>query len=110
MLENSIYSVSTPEAASSILYKDASRSGEAAEAMKITADHIFNLGVIDEIIPEPRGGAHRDVNTVAETIKQTLMKHLQELTVLTENELVEDRYKKFRKIGRFTYIQEGNHA
>jgi acetyl-CoA carboxylase carboxyl transferase subunit alpha len=109
MLENSIYSVSTPEAASSILYKDASRSGEAAEAMKITADHIYNLGVIDEIIPEPRGGAHRDVNAIAEVVKQTLMKHLQELSVLTENELVEDRYRKFRKIGRFTYIQEGNH-
>ncbi|MCR8634664.1 acetyl-CoA carboxylase carboxyl transferase subunit alpha [Paenibacillus radicis (ex Xue et al. 2023)] len=109
MLENAIYSVSTPEAASSILYKDASRSGEAADAMKITAEHILNLGVIDGIIQEPRGGAHRDVQSLALEIKQTLIKHLQELTALTEKELVEDRYKKFRQIGRFTYIQEGNH-
>ncbi|SFM20776.1 acetyl-CoA carboxylase carboxyl transferase subunit alpha [Paenibacillus sp. 1_12] len=109
MLENAIYSVSTPEAASSILYKDATRSGEAAEAMKITADHILKLGVIDEIIPEPRGGAHRDLASLAEVIKETLINNLQELAVLSEKELVEDRYKKFRKIGRFTYTQEGNH-
>ncbi|MEK3724783.1 acetyl-CoA carboxylase carboxyl transferase subunit alpha [Paenibacillus sp. FSL H8-0034] len=109
MLENSIYSVSTPEAASSILYKDATRSGEAAEAMKITADHILKLGVIDAIIPEPRGGAHRDLASLAEVIKETLINNLQELAVLSEKELVEDRYKKFRKIGRFTYTQEGNH-
>ncbi|PZE21469.1 acetyl-CoA carboxylase carboxyltransferase subunit alpha [Paenibacillus xerothermodurans] len=109
MLENAIYSVSTPEAASSILYKDASRAGEAAEAMKITADHILNLGVIDEIIQEPRGGAHRDVNALAAAIKESLTKHLQELSALAANELIEDRYQKFRKIGRFTHIQEGNH-
>jgi acetyl-CoA carboxylase carboxyl transferase subunit alpha len=109
MLENAIYSVSTPEAASSILYKDAARSGEAAEAMKITANHILRLGVIDEIIPEPRGGAHRDVATTADMVKQALIKHLQELMVLSEKELVADRYQKFRKIGRFTYNQEGSH-
>ncbi|NHN31559.1 acetyl-CoA carboxylase carboxyl transferase subunit alpha [Paenibacillus agricola] len=109
MLENAIYSVSTPEAASSILYKDATRAGEAAAAMKITADHILRLGVIDEIIPEPRGGAHRNVASTADIVKQTLIKHLQELAVLSKKELVEDRYNKFRKIGRFTYIQEGNH-
>ncbi len=110
MLENAIYSVISPEGAASILYKDASKSMEAAEAMKITADEILKLGVIDAIIPEPKGGAHRDVAVQAESIKQTLWTHLQELLKMTENELMEDRYKKFRQIGRFTTIQEGNHA
>ncbi|KZE79266.1 acetyl-CoA carboxylase carboxyl transferase subunit alpha [Paenibacillus elgii] len=110
MLENAIYSVISPEGAASILYKDASKSMEAAEAMKITADEILKLGVIDAIIPEPKGGAHRDVALQAESIKQMLWTHLQELLKMTENELIEDRYNKFRHIGRFTTIQEGNHA
>ncbi|KPV57263.1 acetyl-CoA carboxylase subunit alpha [Paenibacillus sp. A3] len=110
MLENAIYSVISPEGAASILYKDASKSMEAAEAMKITADEILKLGVIDAIIPEPKGGAHRDVVLQAESIKQMLWTHLQELLKMTENELIEDRYNKFRQIGRFTTIQEGNHA
>ncbi|WP_010496155.1 acetyl-CoA carboxylase carboxyltransferase subunit alpha [Paenibacillus elgii] len=110
MLENAIYSVISPEGAASILYKDASKSMEAAEAMKITADEILKLGVIDAIIPEPKGGAHRDVALQAESIKQMLWTHLQELLKMTENELREDRYNKFRQIGRFTTIQEGNHA
>ncbi|MDO3678966.1 acetyl-CoA carboxylase carboxyltransferase subunit alpha [Paenibacillus ehimensis] len=110
MLENAIYSVISPEGAASILYKDASKSMEAAEAMKITADEILKLGVIDAIIPEPKGGAHRDVAVQAESIKQMLWTHLQELLKMTENELIEDRYNKFRQIGRFTTIQEGNHA
>nr|WP_245247257.1 MULTISPECIES: acetyl-CoA carboxylase carboxyltransferase subunit alpha [unclassified Paenibacillus] len=109
MLENSIYSVISPEGAASILYKDASKSMEAAEAMKITADEILKLGVIDAIIPEPKGGAHRDVVMQAESIKQILWVHLQELMEMTEKELTEDRYRKFREIGRFTTIQEGNH-
>ncbi len=94
MLENSIYSVISPEGAASILYKDASKSMEAAEAMKITADEILKLGVIDAIIPEPKGGAHRDVVMQAESIKQVLWAHLQELMKMTEKELMEDRYKK----------------
>jgi len=110
MLENAIYSVSSPEAAASILYKDASRNIDAAEAMKITANHIHSLGVVDEIISEPRGGAHRNLAGQSEEIKQKLWTHLQELLSMTENELIEDRYAKFRKIGRFTYIREGNYA
>ncbi|WP_248930509.1 acetyl-CoA carboxylase carboxyltransferase subunit alpha [Paenibacillus hamazuiensis] len=110
MLEHAIYSVSTPEAAASILYKDASRAMEAAESMKITAGYIKELGVIDEIVPEPKGGAHRDLAAQSESIKTSVWNHLQELLRLSEDELVEDRYKKFREIGRFTYIQEGSHA
>jgi acetyl-CoA carboxylase carboxyl transferase subunit alpha len=110
MLENAIYSVISPEGAASILYKDASKSMEAAEAMKITADEILKQGVIDAIIPEPKGGAHRDIALQAESIKTTLWQHLQELLAMTQEQLVEDRYRKFREIGRFTTIQEGNHA
>ncbi|MEK8126784.1 acetyl-CoA carboxylase carboxyltransferase subunit alpha [Paenibacillus filicis] len=110
MLENAIYSVISPEGAASILYKDASKSMEAAEAMKITADEILKQGVIDAIIPEPKGGAHRDIALQAESIKTTLWQHLQELLSMSEEQLVEDRYRKFREIGRFTTIQEGNHA
>lgn len=109
MLENAIYSVISPEGAASILYKDASKSMEAAEAMKITADEILKFGVIDAIIPEPKGGAHRDVVMQAEAIKQVLWTNMQELMKMTEKELIEDRYRKFREIGRFTTIQEGNH-
>ncbi|WP_426452063.1 acetyl-CoA carboxylase carboxyltransferase subunit alpha [Paenibacillus sp. S-38] len=108
MLENAIYSVISPEGAASILYKDASKSMEAAEAMKITADEILKLGVIDGIIPEPKGGAHREPAAQAESIKDTLWSALQELMALSEQELIEDRYNKFRNIGRFTTIQEGN--
>ncbi|MCZ8513424.1 acetyl-CoA carboxylase carboxyl transferase subunit alpha [Paenibacillus filicis] len=109
MLENAIYSAITPEGAASIIYRDASKAMEAAEAMKITADEILKLGVIDAIIPEPKGGAHRDVAVQAESIKKVLWSNLQELSKLSENEIVEDRYRKFRGIGSFTTIQEGNH-
>lgn len=110
MLENAIYSVISPEGAASILYKDATKSLHAAEAMKITANHISDLGVIDGIIPEPKGGAHRDVAKQAEFIQQAVWEHLQPLLSMSEQELIEDRYRKFRDIGRFTFIQEGNHA
>jgi acetyl-CoA carboxylase carboxyl transferase subunit alpha len=108
MLENAIYSVSSPEAAASILYKDASQSLKAAEAMKITAEHIKALGVAEEIIPEPRGGSHRDLNQQAESIKEVLVKHLRELRQMDGNGLKEDRYQKFRKIGQFTFSTELN--
>ncbi|MBP1993259.1 acetyl-CoA carboxylase carboxyltransferase subunit alpha [Paenibacillus eucommiae] len=110
MLESSIYSVISPEGAASILYKDASKSLHAAEAMKITADQILELGVADAIIPEPRGGAHRDLAVQAASIKSVLWEQMEPLLNMSEQELVEDRYRKFREIGRFTFIQEGNHA
>jgi len=110
MLENAIYSVISPEGAASIIYRDASKSLLAAEAMKITADHILELGVIDGIIPEPKGGAHKDPIHQAESIKTALWEHLQLLLGMSEEQLKEDRYDKFREIGRFTFTQEGNHA
>ena len=106
MMENAIYSVSSPEAAASIIYKDASQALKAAEAMKITAKDIFELGVADEIVPEPRGGAHRDLEWQANTMKEIIWKHLRELLAMSEQDLLEDRYQKFRKIGKFTFIQQ----
>lgn len=103
MLENSIYAVSSPEAAASILYKDASKSLQAAEAMKITAEHIVQLGVAEAVIPEPKGGAHVDIESQSQAIKEALTDHMQELMQLSGNELREDRYAKFRKIGQFTF-------
>lgn len=110
MLENAIYSVISPEGAASIIYRDASKSLLAAEAMKITADHIHELGVIDGIIPEPKGGAHKDPTQQAEHIKRALWENLELLLSMSEEQLREDRYNKFRTIGRFTFTQEDNHA
>ncbi|GJM84153.1 hypothetical protein HMSSN139_66490 [Paenibacillus sp. HMSSN-139] len=101
MLENAIYSVISPNGAASILWKDASKADQAAEAMKITAQDLLEMGVIEEIVPEPRGGAHRDYDSTAEAIKAALHRHLEELSNLHPDELVEDRYRKFRKIGEF---------
>lgn len=105
MLENAVYSAITPEGAAAIIYKDASKSLEAAEAMKITADHMKELGVIDEIIPEPRGGAHKNVEKQAEILKECVWRHLTELLPMSPEELREDRYRKFRSMGRFAYYQ-----
>lgn len=105
MLENAIYSVSSPEAAASIIYKDASQAPKAAEAMKITAEHILELGVADEVIPEPRGGSHKDFEKQAELISESIKRHLEDLEKLDGEQLREDRYQKFRQIGKFTFVQ-----
>jgi acetyl-CoA carboxylase carboxyl transferase subunit alpha len=101
MLENAIYSVISPNGAASILWKDASRADEAAAIMKITAADLARFGIVEEIIPEPQGGAHRDMAAQSESIKEAVWRHLQELSALTPEQLVIDRYEKFRRIGRF---------
>lgn len=107
MMENAIYSVISPEGAASILFKDASQSLKAAESMKITAKEISAFdGVIEEIIPEPKGGAHRDAQAAAEAVKTAVWEHLQDLLKMSPAELKEDRYNKFRKIGKYTFVQE----
>ncbi|WP_166244624.1 acetyl-CoA carboxylase carboxyltransferase subunit alpha [Paenibacillus turpanensis] len=103
MLENSIYSVITPNGAASILWKDAGRADEAAEAMKITASDILALGIIEEVVPEPQGGAHKDVEKTAEAMKLALQRHLSELIGMSADELRNDRYDKFRKVGSYIY-------
>lgn len=105
MLEHSIYSVISPEGAASILFKDSTKAPLAAEAMKITAQDIRGLGLIDDIVPEPRGGAHKSLEQQSETLKSYLLKHLQELSKLTGEELREDRYNKFRSFGKFRLYQ-----
>jgi acetyl-CoA carboxylase carboxyl transferase subunit alpha len=101
MLEHSIYSVITPEGCAAILWKDASRKKEAAEALKLTAADLKELEVIDEIVPEPPGGAHADPAGAAAAVGEALERHLREVLALTPEERRERRYRKFRAIGRF---------
>ncbi|RHW33475.1 acetyl-CoA carboxylase carboxyl transferase subunit alpha [Lysinibacillus yapensis] len=105
MLENSTYSVISPEGAASILWKDASLAKQAAEAMKITALDLKEMDIIDGIITEVAGGAHRDVQAQANYLKDCLHKSLSELNTLSEQELIESRYDKFRKIGEFIELE-----
>ncbi|PIC87398.1 acetyl-CoA carboxylase carboxyl transferase subunit alpha [Sporosarcina sp. P20a] len=102
MLENSTYSVISPEGAASILWKDPSLAKQAAEAMKITAPDLKEMNIIDEIIPEVLGGAHRDANKQSLEIRCTLRRSLHALCELTSDELIDNRYTKFRNIGVFS--------
>ena len=100
MLENSIYSVISPEGCASILWRDPSKSLQAAEAMKMTAKDLLNLGIIDEIIPEPLGGAHRNPDVIAEDIKHSIIKNLSSFENYSKEEVYDHRKSKFLKIGR----------
>jgi acetyl-CoA carboxylase carboxyl transferase subunit alpha len=102
MMENSIYSTITPEGCASILYRDASKAEKAAEALKLTAKDLLEIKVVDEVIAEPPGGAHRDPARAAEMLGKALRKHLSQLVPMTPKQLVEDRYRKFRAIGAFS--------
>ncbi|MFA1641555.1 acetyl-CoA carboxylase carboxyl transferase subunit alpha [Chryseomicrobium imtechense] len=102
MLENSTYSVISPEGAASILWKDASLAQKAAESMKITAADLQEMGIIDEIIPEVRGGAHQDQQQQAVFVKEAIVSSLRELSSLDAHQLVEQRYEKFAKMGSFS--------
>jgi acetyl-CoA carboxylase carboxyl transferase subunit alpha len=104
MLEHAYYSVISPEGAAAILWRDAAKAQEAAEALKITAADLKKLGIIDEIIPEPKGGAHKDPVLQSNYIKQALNEHLQPLLQMTPDELLEDRYQKYASIGEFTTL------
>ena len=100
MMEHAIYSVISPEGCASILWRDASRKREAAEAMKITARDMKDLGVIDEIIPEPPGGAHADPAGAIAAVGEAVERHLRELCDLGPEERRERRYRRFRALGR----------
>lgn len=102
MFEHSVYYVASPEACAAILWKDASKAPQAAEALKITATDLKNLGIIDEILPEPLGGAHSDPIEAAETLKSAILRNLEDLNRLTGQQRQELRYQKFRAIGVFT--------
>tara|TARA_B100001113_G_C20939193_1_gene547925 strand:+ start:18 stop:698 length:681 start_codon:yes stop_codon:yes gene_type:complete len=100
MLENSIYSVISPEGCASILWRDPSKSLQAAEAMKLTAKDLLGLGIIDEIIDEPLGGAHRDRDSIAQNIKKSIINNLNYFNNFSRDEIFEHRKSKFLKIGR----------
>jgi acetyl-CoA carboxylase carboxyl transferase subunit alpha len=101
MLEHAIYSVISPEGCAAILWKDASRKKEAAEALRVTAADLAEFGIIDEIVPEPPGGAHADPTAAAAALGEALERHLREVSDLTPEERRERRYRKFRAMGRF---------
>ena len=101
IMENSYYSVISPEGCAAILWKDRSAAAKAAEALKITAKHLFELKLVDEIIPEPLGGAHTNPAATAATLKAVLIEHLNELTALSPTERLKKRYDKFRAHGHF---------
>lgn len=104
MLENSTYSVISPEGAAALLWKDSGLAQQAAETMMITSYDLKQLDVIDDIIPEVKGGAHRDVSAQAKNIDYTLEKSLKELSELTKEELLEKRWEKYKKIGSYTTL------
>jgi len=101
MLENSYYSVISPEGCAAILWKHRKHAPEAAEALKLNATELLKLGIIDGVIPEPPGGAHRDPSAAALALKEALSAALKELMKVPTDRLLAQRYEKFRKIGRF---------
>lgn len=105
MLENAYYSVISPEGCASILFRDASQWQKAAEALRLTAKDLYELGVVDEIIPEPLGGAHKDVNQTIENVKESIIRNLVELIRLKSKDLLKLRYKKYRKIGKIKILE-----
>jgi acetyl-CoA carboxylase carboxyl transferase subunit alpha len=105
MLENAVYSVISVEGCAAILWKDAKNPeirARAADALKITAPDLYELRVVDEIVPEPPGGAHADHETTARAVKDALVRHLDELRRLKPEKLVRRRREKFLRMGRFT--------
>lgn len=102
VMENAYYSVISPEGCAAILWKHRSHAPEAAEALKLTAAHLKDLGVIDGVVPEPLGGAHHDHAAAAELLKKSILEGLEELGAEPLTELLDKRYEKFRKIGVFT--------
>jgi acetyl-CoA carboxylase carboxyl transferase subunit alpha len=102
ILENAYYSVISPEACSAILWKDRRHAAEAAEALKLTAQDLMGLGVVDEIVPEPEGGAHRDHDLAAANLGIALRQNLERISAVPIEELLQNRYDKFRKLGKFT--------
>jgi acetyl-CoA carboxylase carboxyl transferase subunit alpha len=101
MLENAYYSVISPESCAAIIYRDSGRAAEAAQALRLTAQDLERLQLIDGIIEEPAEGAQTDPNRAAEFVKETIQRAVAELAPLTSKELIDDRYNKFRRMGNF---------
>lgn len=101
IFENSYYSVISPEGCAAILWKDSAAAPKAAEALKLSADHLERLGIVDEVIPEPLGGAHNDPAQAANALKYVLQKHLNDLRGMDPEKLLEGRYERYRHLGVF---------
>jgi acetyl-CoA carboxylase carboxyl transferase subunit alpha len=101
ILENAYYSVISPEGCAAILWKDRAAAPKAAEALKITARDLLELGLCDEVVPEPLGGAHQDRATIAETLRNSLVRHVEQLLTLPPSKRLQQRYTKFRNYGRY---------
>jgi acetyl-CoA carboxylase carboxyl transferase subunit alpha len=110
ILENAYYSVISPEACSAILWRDRRHAPEAAEALKLTAQDLLKLDVVDEIVPEPEGGAHRDYDTAAANLGMALRQNLEKLLGQPIEQVLKDRYKKFRALGNFAETKTANNA
>ncbi len=106
MLENSIYSVISPEGCASIMWRDSAKKDVAAQALRITAKDNLELGICDEVIPEPHGGAHHDHDAIAKTLGDVLEKHLSELEKMSPRELLDARYNKFRNMAQYFEVVE----
>ncbi len=101
MFEYAIYSVISPEGCASILYRDASLANRAAEALRLSAPDLLELGIVDELLPEPEGGAHRDWDAAALTVREAVLRHIDELSGFSPEELVEKRIEKYGRMGVF---------
>src|SRR6266576_961469 len=108
ILENAYYSVISPEACSAILWRDRKHAPEAAEALKLTAQDLLKLNVVDEVVDEPEGGAHRDYETSATNLGIALRRNLEGIITTPVDELLKKRYKKFRKLGNFAESKTGS--
>lgn len=101
MLENSVYSVISPEGCATILWRDVTKAKQAANSLGLTSEKLKELGLVDRILPEPLGGAHRDPSETFETVKKAITRNLNDLSRSSAMQLVEDRYQKYRTMGRF---------
>ena len=110
IMENAYYSVISPEGCAAILWKDRAATPKAAEALKLTAKDLLGLKLVEEIIPEPLGGAHRDPATAAAALKAALLTNLRELIAMTPEALLEQRYAKFRAMGQFDFVVPGGNV
>jgi len=106
ILQHAYYSVISPEGCASILWRSSVKAPEAAESLKINSEHLLKFGIVDEVLPEPLCGAHVDPETVAKGLKKSLLKHINDLSRFSKEELLANRYKKFRTIGE--YVDEQN--
>jgi acetyl-CoA carboxylase carboxyl transferase subunit alpha len=111
MLEHSIYSVAAPEASAAILWRDSSKAADAAKTMRITAQDLHEMGIVDAIVPEPEGGAHLDPENTVRKVGDLIMNSLEELSAIPTQTLLDQRYQKYRVIGAFNTVatnQQGN--